>query len=41
MDKSKFAAAGLKLEYQKEAVLDDAEGSGSDRVIYTIARKWN
>ena len=33
--------AGFKLEYQEETVLADAEGSGSDRVIYTIARKWN
>ena len=33
--------AGFKLEYQEEAVLDDTEGSGSDQVIYTIARKWN
>lgn len=31
--------AGFKLEFQEEAVLADAEGSGSDRVIYTIARK--
>ena len=31
--------AGFKLEYQEETVLADAEGSGSDRVIYTIARK--
>ena len=33
--------AGFKLEYQKEAVLNDEENSLSDRVIYTIARKWN
>lgn len=31
--------AGFKLEYQEEAVLADAEGSGSDRVIYTITKK--
>lgn len=31
--------ASFTLEYQEEAVLADAEGSGSDRVIYTIARK--
>lgn len=31
--------AGFKLEFQEEAVLEDTEGSGSDRVIYTIARK--
>lgn len=31
--------AGFKLEYLKEADLIDTEGSGSDRVIYTIARK--
>lgn len=33
--------SGFKLEYQKEAVLADTEGSVSDHVIYTIARKWN
>ena len=31
--------AGFKLEYQDEAVLVDAEDSGSDRVIYTVAKK--
>jgi ubiquinone/menaquinone biosynthesis C-methylase UbiE len=31
--------AGFKLKYQEEAVLDDEEGSLSNRVIYTIARK--
>ena len=36
-----LADAVFKLKYQEEAVLADAEGSGSDRVIYTIARKWN
>ncbi len=30
--------AGFYLEYQKEAILVDAEGSGSNRVIYTIAK---
>jgi len=31
--------SGFKLEYQEEAVLADTEGSGSDCVIYTIARE--
>ena len=31
--------ADFKPEYQQEAVLADAEGSGSNRVIYMIARK--